>query len=122
MLAKLKLIMNHQRYEVVATVIVIGFIGFVQGCQSKCQSMIDSSKQVSRGELKAEVDLLLARANDRVATLDQQDGIKKAIFENALLFSSGGKVNPVGLFMTCLSILGFGAVVDNFRRRKDSNP
>jgi len=119
MLAKLKLLCNHERYQVVAVVVVTLFIIYCQSCQSTCNSLIESDRKVTRGELQAEVDLILARAKDRVRSLDDQDAVKLAIAENAALFSQTGTVNPLGLLTTVLGIFGFGAVVDNMRRRKE---
>jgi len=120
MLSKLKLWFNHERYQIITVLIVIAFIGWIQGCPSTCKSLLDDTKQVTRNELAAELDLLHTRAADRVETLDQQDLLKGAIAENALLFSTTGTVNPVGLMTVVFSILGIGATVDNIRRRKDA--
>jgi hypothetical protein len=119
MLKKAKHIMNHERYQIVTIIVVIGFMIYLQGCPSTCPSMITDNHRVTRNELKAEVDLLLARAGERIRTLDQQDAFKKLIAENALLFTASGTVNPVGLMTVAFSILGIGATVDNIRRRKD---
>jgi len=119
MLQKVKLLLNHERYQVVTITIVLFFMMYLQGCPSKCQSMLTENHSVTRGELKAEVDLLLARAADRIETLDQQDAFKQLVSENALLFTSAGTINPVGLMTAAFSILGIGATVDNIRRRKD---
>lgn len=118
MLQKLKHLMNHERYQVVTIIIVLTFMIYLQGCPSKCPSMITDNHRVTRNELKAEVDLLLARAGERIRTLDQQDAFKKLIAENALLFTASGTVNPVGLMTAVFSVLGIGATVDNIRRRK----
>jgi len=118
MLAKLKLFLNHERYQTITILIVITFMIFLQGCPSKCDSMITENHKVTRLELKAEVDLLLARAKEHIRTLDQQDAFKQLIAQNALLFTSTGTVNPVGLMTAALSVLGLGAAVDNIRRRK----
>ena len=118
MLTKLKFLLNHERYQVVTITIVLGFMIYLQGCPSKCDSMITENHKVTRNELAAEVDLLLARAKEHIRTLDQQDAFKQLIAQNALLFTSTGTVNPVGLMTAALSVLGLGAAVDNIRRRK----
>lgn len=119
MFEKLKRLMNHERYQVVTIIIVVGFMLYLQGCPSKCPSMITENHRVTRNELKAEIDLLLTRAGERIKTLDQQDAFKKLVAENALLFTSTGAINPVGLMTAAFSVLGIGATVDNIRRRKD---
>lgn len=119
-LKKLKLWLNHERYQVVSVVLVIVFVIWIQGCPSTCTSLLDETRKVTRNELQAELDLLHTRAADRVETLDQQDLLKGAIAENALLFTTTGTFNPVGLMTVVFSILGVGATVDNIRRRKDA--
>lgn len=119
MLQKAKHLMNHERYQVVTIIVVVGFMFWLQGCPSTCPSMIKDNHRVTRNELKAEVDLLLARAGERIRTLDQQDAFKKLIAQNALLFTTTGTINPVGLMSAAFAVLGLGATVDNIRRRKD---
>ena len=119
MYEKVKKLMNHERYQVVTIIIVLTFMIYLQGCPSKCDSMITDNHRVTRSELTAEVDLILARAGEKIKTLDQQDAFKKLIAQNALLFTTAGTINPVGLMTAAFSILGIGATVDNIRRRKD---
>lgn len=120
MLDKLKLWLNHERYQIIAVIIVVFFTVWIQCCVSTTNSLLDDNRKVTRNELIAEMDLILARCADRVNSLDQQDALKNAIAENALLFAETGTINPVGLVTTVFSVLGLGAVVDNMRRRKDA--
>ncbi len=120
MLTKLKCWFNHERYQIVTAILVCFFVSWMQCCASTTKSLLDPNQKVTRGELKAEMDLMLARCADRVEHLDQQDAFKNAIAENALLFTETGTINPIGLVTTVFGVLGLGAVVDNVRRRKDA--
>lgn len=80
--------------------------------------MANPSQKVTRGELQAEIDYYLARAEVRFKNLDQQDQLKKLLLDNALIISQGGTLNPYGLVASIVTILGAGAAVDNVRRRK----
>jgi len=119
MLDKIKALLNHERYQMIAVVVICFFIIWLQGCPSTCNSLIDETRKVTRNELQAEIDLILARAADRVDSIEKQDAIKIALAQNAVLFTTTGTINPVGLVTTVFGILGLGATVDNIRRRKE---
>lgn len=119
MLEKLKALMNHERYQLITVVVVLGFVVWLQGCPSQVPSLIDESRRVTRVEYQAEIDLFLARAAVGAESLDKQDALKAALAQNAVLFTTTGTINPVGLVTTVFGILGLGATVDNIRRRKE---
>lgn len=107
--------------------IVIGFflslimLVYAYGCQSTVVSLVNSNVRVTRLELQAEVDMLLAQAESRFADLDRQDLVKNTIFNAVIELAQGKSVNPVGVLFTLGNILGLGAVVDNVRKRTHIN-
>lgn len=107
--------------------IVIGFflsivmLVYAYGCQSTVVSLVNSNIRVTRLELQAEVDMLLAQAEARFSDLDRQDLIKSTIFNTAVEFVQGKEINPVGVLVTLGNILGLGAVIDNVRKRTHIN-
>lgn len=115
---KIKTICNHERYQVIAGFCIVVFLIWMIGCNSKVQSLNDPTKKVTRAELRSELDFLIAQANIRFSQLDQQDELKKAIAENALIWAQTGTINPIGLVMGLLAIAGVGASIDNVRKRK----
>lgn len=98
----------------IAGVISIWFIG----CESHVESMFEPGTKVTRGVLSSEVELFLARAEEKYQTLDRKDTFKKLLSEQASLIAQGGTINPFGLLTTILSIIGGGAIVDNVRKSR----
>ncbi|GAI98170.1 unnamed protein product [marine sediment metagenome] len=87
------------------------------GCESQVKSIVNPIVSVNRGELKAEVNNFIALAELRFADLDRQDETKKALFDIAIDFMQGGKINPAAVALTLGNILGLGAIIDNARKR-----
>lgn len=103
--------------------IIIGFalmpfvLIYAYSCQSTVVSLSQPDRKVTRAELVAEVDLLLARAESRFADLDRQDLVKSTIFNSLIELSQGRPVNPTGVALVIGNLLGLGAVIDNVRKR-----
>lgn len=102
----------------IAVQIVIGVLVFAYGCESEVRSVAEPGEMVTRNELAIEVDTFLALAEVRYKQLDQQDQLKNALLEYALLFAETNTVNPVGVATTIASILGVGAIADNVTKRR----
>ena len=105
--------------QTTAIVIIALLIIWLIGCQSKVKSLNGGNILVSRGELKNELDHVLAVAELRFVELDRQDEIKQIIFNSALLMARSGAINPIGVLTTFGAILGLGATVDNVKKRKE---
>lgn len=121
MIEKIRLFLNHQRYEVISCVVIVVILISFLGCQSETTSILDPSTSISRDELSAEVNNFMERAKIRFADLDRQDEIKQILLNNALLYSATGTLNPVGVVTTLAAVFGIGATVDNVRRRKNAS-
>jgi len=98
----------------IAAITMIWFIG----CESQVNSMFEPETKVTRGILNSEVDLFLARAEEKYRILDQKDTFKKLLTDQASIAAQGGTINPLGLVTTILSIIGSGAIVDNVRKSR----
>ena len=118
MLDSIKKFLNHERYQVVAVLIVIFVVLFFQACESTCKSVLNPGTKINRAELQAEYELYKTQFESRLSELDKQDELKSLLSEQAILFTSTGSINPVGLMASVFAILGVGATVDNIRRRK----
>lgn len=117
MIAKLKILLNHERYQCVGVLLCIVLLGWVSCLPSQVGSILTPNLKVTRDELDAEVKAFLATAEARYAKLDRQDKVKQLIAEKALLFSTTGSINPQGIIALIISILGIGAIADNTRKR-----
>jgi len=116
-LAKLKDLLNHERFQVIGVCVTIIFFVWFFGCESKVRSLGNPQLLITRSELNAEVDFYLAQAEIRFNDLDKQDEFKRFLVEKSLIIAEGGAVNPYGIFATVLGIFGIGATVDNVRKR-----
>lgn len=114
---KLWKLINHNQALAIGFVISLAVAFWAYGCQSSVVSILESPARVTRAELQAEVDAFLAKAKIRFSSLDQQDNVKSTVFNTAIQFAQGGKINPVAFAIVIGNLLGLSAVIDN--RRKD---
>jgi hypothetical protein len=91
------------------------------GCESQVKSITNPIIFVNRGQLQIEVNAFIAQAELRFADLDRQDELKTTLFNTAIDFMQGGKINPVAVALVISSILGIGAGADNIRKRTHIN-
>lgn len=118
MFAKIKKLCNHERYQVVSCLFIIGFMIWMIGCQPTVRSLSNPTVTVTRSELQAELDFLIAQADIRFSDLNQQDELRRTLSQNALIWAQTGAINPMGVMVSIFGILGVGATVDNVRKRK----
>lgn len=119
MIKKLLKFLNHERCQVVCSLICLILIFYGTSCESKVTSLVNPTIKVTRGELQAEVDSFLVRAGQRFKNLDLQDSFKALVFDKMLLFTQTGQFNPAGIVQACITLMGFGAIVDNVTKRKE---
>lgn len=121
---KLLEMFRHNQGLAIAIVIVIVIGSWTYGCNSKVSSILAPNTKVTRVELNIEVqmeakrlenelDNLMALAEARNQDLDRQDAFKAKLVEFGMVIAEGGTVNPAGVAMGLLGVLGVGAVVDN---------
>lgn len=119
MLNKLKTVLNHERYEVIAGIVCVVLVFYGISCDSKVRSNLDPDRKVSRDELSAEVELYMAETEQKFIALDRQDDFKVLLFDKVMIWTSTGVFNPMGILPAVFTVLGIGAVTDNARRRRD---
>lgn len=100
---------------VVAVILLVWFYG----CESKVRSIDGSNQMVTRPELRAELDVFLAKAEVRFKQLDQMDQLKQTLLNSLALYAHTGTLNPLGVLSSILGVLGAGAIGDNVRKRKE---
>ncbi len=110
---KLAKLFRHNQCLSVAVIVVITALYWLYGCESKVMSIADPPAKVTRAELKIEIDAFLATAEIRYAELDKQDEFKQKLVEFGMVMAEGGTLNPAGVAVGLLGVLGLGAIADN---------
>lgn len=113
----LKTLLNHERYQSVAIIIICGFLLWFYGCDSKCDSLTRPNTQVTRSGLAHEIQSLQRLTELRYADLDRQDAFRTTVVEQALLVGATGQFNLYGVMAALAATIGIGATVDNVRKR-----
>lgn len=118
MLKKLRKFIDNNAFEVISVLVVLVFLVWVFGCDSKVRSVRYPGQKVTRPELNAEIEAYLAVADIRFAQLDRQDQFRHLLIEHGLTYARTGTINPLALITSLGSILGAGALGDNVRQRR----
>ena len=98
-------IKNHSAI-IIASLVSIGLILFMYGCEPEVNSLIYNGKRVNRSELQYELSSLVALAEVRMLDLDKQDQLRAIILQNALIIVSGQPYNPVGIITAFAAVYG----------------
>lgn len=115
----LKLLFNHERYQSISIILTVLFLIFLSACEPTCHSLLDPAKKITRTELNGEIDLIQARIDTELKDLEQQAAIRQLLISLASQYATSGTF-PIGTAITgAIAMLGTGAVIDNFRKRKD---
>lgn len=113
---KLYIFLAAEAGQVASILFCLGIIFYIYGCESKVMSL-NGPHLVSRAILQLELDTYLRTAEIRFAQLDRKDAFKQALFNQALITTQTGTINPYGVIISLLGALGIGATVDNVRKR-----
>jgi hypothetical protein len=120
-LKEIFLSLNGKTARAIAVLICLIGIAYFYGCEAKAPSLNDPARKVSRAELEAEIAYFNARAEARIAELDNQDKLKKLLLDQASIIASGGAFNPVGAINSIVSIMAVGYAVDARRKLASVN-
>lgn len=121
---KLGTAIRHNLALTTTVLIVTGVLIWLGGCESMTRSLVTPLVKVTRSELKLEYDqemsqlenrlqLIKTQYQERVQDLDRQDAFKQKLGEIGLTVLEGGELNPAGIAVSLMAILGVGAAVDN---------
>jgi len=113
---KIKEWMRHNQFVATALVACVIVLVWVYGCESKVKSPFDPSEMVTRAELVNQIDYINAQIGLAFKELDKQDVFKQKLFEIGVAVAEGGTINPVGVGVSLLGVLGLGAVADNRKK------
>lgn len=98
--------------------VAIFVITYAYGCEAKTKSMIYPDHKVTRAELTTELELLASKTKIAYADLDRQEQLRDIVLNQSFIVAAGGSVNPVGVIMSVMSVLGIGIATDDIRLRK----
>lgn len=101
----LKIASENIWYITAAAVLAIPAF-FAWGMQSKCPSLINPDRKVTRDELQNELAYLIGQAKVRATDLDRQDAIKQQLLDAPNIIAAGGGVNASGILNLAASIGG----------------
>ncbi len=93
-------------------------IAYAYGCESETRSLIYPERKVTRAELTTELELLEQKSAIAYADLERKDRIRDLVLNQSLIIAQTGTVNPVGVIMSIMSVLGIGVAADDVRVRK----
>lgn len=120
-MTKLWSFVRHNSGIVIGTILAVCVLVWTYGCESQVTSIVNPTILVNRGELSIEVDTFIAQAELKFMDLDRQDTVKNTLFNTAIDFMQGGRINPAAVALVIGNILGLGAVLDNVRKRTHIN-
>jgi hypothetical protein len=120
MFSKLLKLANDNHLLIIGFVALIVLAVWFYGCESTVRSITDPTRKLTRPELHAEVDFLLAQAKSKLDDLDRKDAVKKLLLDQAALFSTTGTFNPMGALNTAISIIAVGSALDSRRKLKSA--
>lgn len=103
---------------IISVNVAIFVITYAYGCEAKTQSLIYPDKKVPISEIVTELELLERKATIAFADLERQDRIRDIVLNQSLIIAQGGAVNPIGVIMSVMAILGLGVGADDIRLRK----
>lgn len=113
--------LNGDTFKIIAVIIIIGFLAWLYGCESKVQSIAHPEIQVNRAELQAEITAFNAQAKAKISNLDKQDEIKAALLNELAVQTNAGTFNPIGLANSILTIGALGIAIDSRKKLNNAN-
>ena len=115
----IKLITDNIWY-VFASLILAVPVFFAYGMQSKCPSLINPDRKVTRDELQNELNYLIGQAKVRAADLDRQDEIKQQLLDAPNIIAASGGINASGILNLFASVGGIAFGLQQRKKLTDS--
>jgi len=100
------------------SLLMLGMIYYIVGCQPTSQSLLDPDKHVTGDILMKEFQLIAATYEKRIADIELQQKIRNILLQESLTLANTGQLNPVGIITSLMSIFGVAATADAVRSRK----
>lgn len=102
-----------------------GLVLWVGGCPPKAPSLVDPTHSLTREELVIEIDHLLDQYEHNIATIEQQERLRKTIVKSTLGFVAAGTYTPLSVVTFIGALYGAGSAVKDgagsVKRRRERN-
>jgi len=85
---------------------------WLTGCPPRARSPLDPTQKLTRAELAAQLDHLIAQYEFADADITQQEKVRTLIVNNALLMAQTGTINPLGLITGLAALYGVGSATN----------
>jgi len=115
---KIKKFALSNEFAVISVILALIILFWTYGCESKVRSMNGTGVLVTRPELDAEVEGIIALADVKYRQLQSQDALKKLLFDSLAIYAQTGTINPLGVLSAVLGLAAVGTTVDNVRKKK----
>ncbi len=100
-----KWIIKHKAI-IITILVTIAMILYLYGCESKVNTLNGTGVMINRQELQLELEMYIATAKLRLASLDKQDEFRSIVLQNALILVQGQPFNPIGILSGMAAIYG----------------
>lgn len=111
-----KVIIRHNIFLAAAAVAVICCCVWIIGCESTTTSPFNPTETITRQQLTIQVETYNKMVELAFQDLDKQDLFKQYLIDSLLVTTQTGTINPMGLIMGAIGVLGIGATADNVRK------
>lgn len=111
-----KVIVRHNIFLAAAAVAVICCCIWIIGCESTTTSPFNPTETITRQQLTIQVETYNKMVELAFEDLDKQDLFKQYLIDSLLVTTQTGTINPMGLIMGAIGVLGIGATADNVRK------
>lgn len=116
LIESIKTIVRHNVFLATAGVAVICLCVWLIGCNSTTTSPFNPAQKVTRNQLAIQVDTYNKMVELAMQDLDRQDMFKQYLIDSMLVTTQTGTINPMGVVMGAVGLLGLGAMGSNVHK------
>jgi len=103
---------------IITAAVIVAMVYYIVGCEPTAPSMLHPEQQVTADILAAEFQLIAAQYEKRISDIELKQKIRELVLQESLTLTSTGRLNPLGIATSLMSIFGIAAAADSVRTRK----